>query len=149
MAWYILIVRPGFEQTINEQLILKQEELCIQESYVSSDLSGYIFIRSIEISSRHANNFLVFDGVIKFLGTKNSGPQKFTTSQINKLKIDNIIIKPSKSTNFKVGDFVIIKHGDLSDIDGEIIEIRKRIVRIKPSVFSKIVKTRIQDIEHI
>lgn len=149
MSWYILLVRQGFEQYIKEQLISKQKNLAFQEIFISEELSGYVFIRSTTILPQQANHFLVFEGTLKFLGTKKEGPQKFTTAQIRKLSVSNVELKQTKSSLFKTGDHVIIKQGDLSDIDGVIVEIRKRIVKIKPLYFDKVVKSRVQDIEHI
>ena len=149
MSWYILLVRQGFEQLIRDQLISKQKELACQEVHTSNELTGYIFIRSIEITLKHANSFLAFDGTIRFLGTKKEGPQRFTSSQIKKLNVADVDLKPIRQSSFKLGDHVMITRGDLSDIDGDIVEIRKRIVKIKPSYFQKIVKSRVQDIEHL
>jgi len=142
-CWYILLVKQGFEQTIRDQLIDKQKELGFNEVTISEDLSGYVFIRSIEI--KQVGNYLVFDGTLRFLGSKKEGPKKFSTSQINKLNVE-----PKKQyVEYKKGDHVIIKHGDLSDIDGIIVEIRKRVVKIRPAVLDKIVKVRVRDIEFI
>jgi len=149
LSWYILLVRQGFEQYIREQLVSKQKSLAFQEVFTSEELSGYIFIRSTTILPQQVSNFLVFEGVLKFLGTKKEGPQKFTTAQIKKLSVTDVELKQTKPSLFKTGDHVIIKQGDLSNIDGIIVEIRKRVVKIKPSYFDKIVKSRVQDIEHI
>lgn len=149
MSWYILLVRQGFEQYIKEQLISKQKNLAFQEVFTSEELSGYIFIRSTTISLQQVSHFLVFEGTLKFLGTKKEGPQKFTTAEIKKLSVTDVELKQTKPSLFKTGDHVIIKQGDLSNIDGIIVEIRKRVVKIKPSYFDKIVKSRVQDIEHI
>lgn len=142
-------MRQGFEQYIREQLISKQKNLAFQEVFTSEELSGYIFIRSTTILPQQVSHFLVFEGVLKFLGTKKEGPQKFTTAQIKKLSVSDVELKQTKPSLFKTGDHVIIKQGDLSNIDGIIVEIRKRVVKIKPSYFDKIVKSKIQDIEHI
>ncbi|MDD5650315.1 MAG: hypothetical protein PHF86_07865 [Candidatus Nanoarchaeia archaeon] len=145
MAWYILLVHQGFEQLIKEQLSSKQKELSFSEISISNELSGYVFIRSIEIDQQSAKSFLATEGTLKFLGP-NKHPQKFTTAQIKKLNVADVELKAQRQTEFKIGDHVIIKHGDLADIDGVIIELRKRIVKIRPSYFSKIVKARVQDI---
>lgn len=149
MSWYILLVRQGFEQYVKNQLISKQKELGFKEVFSSVGSTGYVFFRSTLVSSQQINLFLVFDGVLKFLGSKKDGPQKFTTSQIKKLNVVDVELKLTKTVKFKIGDHVIIKRGDLSDIDGIIIEIRKPIVRLKSSYFQRIVKSNIKDIKHI
>jgi transcription antitermination factor NusG len=149
-GWYILLVRQGFEETIKQSIDEMMQELAIEEILISEDLSGYVFVRSTEISHSSINCLLSLRGVLKFLGMKHvdgrKTPKKFSNFEIKKLKIQQP--KCSKEI-FKVGDCVIIKHGDLCDIEGSIVEIKKRIVKIKPSIFHKIVKVRIQDIEPI
>lgn len=151
MRWYILLVRQGFEHYICDKLLSKKEDLDFQEAYTTEDLSGYVFIRSTMISLQQSSHFLAFDGTIKFLGTNKNSIRNFTSSQIKKMNVSDVELKSVKTTKYKVGDHVIIKNGDLSDISGEIvkIEIRKGIVKIKPEYFQKIVKSRIQDIEHL
>lgn len=145
MAWYILLVQQGFEQFVKEQLNSRQKELFFNEIQTSEDYSGYVFVRSNELSQQQVKSFLVVEGALKFLGSKKN-PQKFTTLQIKKLNVSNTELKPKNTPIFKIGDHVIIKHGDLADIDGEIVELKKRIVKIRPTFFSKIVKARVQDI---
>lgn len=148
-SWYILLVRQGFEQTVRDQLITNQKHLDFCEVFISQELSGYVFIRSNEILQSHVNSFLVFNGVLKFLGTKKEGPQKFSTAQIKQLNTTDVPLKKKKNEDFKKGDHVVIKHGDLSNIDGVIVDIKKRVVKIQPVYFEKIVKARIQDIDFI
>jgi transcription antitermination factor NusG len=149
MSWYILIVRQGFEVFVRNQLISRQKELPLEEVVISQDLSGYVLIRSTEITSQNAGSFLIYDGVLKFLGTK-SQPQKFTNRQIKKISfsVSEEVVSPVKS-KFKLGDCVIVKQGDLADISGEIVELGRRIVKIKPAILRKIVKVRIRDIDFL
>jgi transcription antitermination factor NusG len=148
-GWYILLVRQGFENSIKEQLEHFSKELKIDEILVSDELTGYIFIRTIEISSERIAKIQNLDGFLRFLGTKKVEgfyiPQLFGSRAINKL---NKQPKPQEK-KFKLGDLVVIKQGDLSDIQGEIVEIKKRIVKIKPEFFHKIVRVKIQDIEFL
>jgi transcription antitermination factor NusG len=145
MAWYILLVNPGFEHTIKEQLLQKQKELSFQEVLISDEHLGYVFVRSIEINQQDIKGFLAIESTLRFLGTKKC-PEKFTTAQIKKLSVANVELKPTKQIQFKVGDHVVVKNGDLADIDGEIVELKKRVVKIKPVYFQKIIKVKIQDI---
>ena len=147
-GWYILLVRQGFEVSIKNRLLAKKEELNIDDVLVSDDLSSYIFINCVDINQNTYHSFLCFEGVIKFLGMKRvegkNVPQQFSTKDINKLSEQP---KPEQKTTFQLGDQVKIKQGDLADIEGELVEIGKRIVKIKPVIFQKIVRARIQDIE--
>jgi transcription antitermination factor NusG len=149
-SWYILIVQQGYEPTIKQKIEETNIDYPIEEVAITIDMPGYVFIRSAEMCQQSVRKFLSLDGSIKFLGSKKNNifiPEKFNNRDINKLSIhpETIIIKKS----FCVGDFIIIKRGDLADIQGQIIEIKKRIVKIKPTIFHKIVRTRIQDIEPI
>jgi len=139
-GWYILLVKQGYELQIKDQLVKKLNEFCIEEVLVSDQLSGYVFIRSIKTPFNYHSEL---DGALKFLGS-NRIPKKFCNKEIERLSLC-----PKKKTEFHVGDHVIVKKGDLSDIQGEIVKIGKRIVKIKPEFFEKIVRTRVQDIEFI
>lgn len=149
-GWYILLVKQGFETSIKESLDKSLEDLQIEEVLVSEDLSGYVFIRSIEILHESLHNFLNLNGALRFLGSKRIEGKvtlkRFCNSEINRLSI-----RPIKHVKGKyhIGDQVIIRHGDLADIEGKIVEIKKRIVKIKPIIFHKIVRARLQDIEFI
>lgn len=145
LGWYILLVRQGFEQLVREQLLLNKDLLDFKDVVIQSDLSCYVFIRTTEIKNQA--NYLV-DGTLKFLGSKKEGPKKFTTEQIRKLDISGVVLKKERP-NFKKGDHVIIKKGDLSDIDGVVIEVGKRILKIKPTYLQKIIKIKIQDVDYI
>ena len=151
--WIILLVKQGFEQYVYSQIVSKQKELSIDDVFISNDLTGYIFVRSIEMSSQNIGHLLSFEGSLKFLGEKNGSIKKFTNGQINNLNmhITSLNTCPSQKvlTSFKLGDKVVIKHGDSSDIEGIIVEIRKRVVKIKPSIFPKIVKARVKDISFV
>lgn len=138
-SWYILLVRQGFENTIKQQLVERKKDLQIEEITISEELSCYIFIRTCEVPN--SSFYLDIDGTLKFLGTKNV-PQKFSNADISKLSDE-----PEKKFVFQVGNQVIVKKGDLCDIQGEIISLGKRIVRIKPAIFHKIIKVNVQDIE--
>lgn len=144
--WYILLVRQGFESLVKEQLLSKQKYLKFKE-VMTNDLPGYIFVRTKEIKDR-VNDYLVFDGVLKFLGISKEGPQEFTTEQIRNLNVSNIELK-REQRSFSKGDHVIIKKGDLADIDGTVVEVRKRVLRIQPAIFHKIIKVRVQDVDYI
>ena len=143
--WYILLVKQGYEQFILNQLKEKEDDLMVDELKINKKLSGYIFIRSIEISKQQAVEFLSFEGVIKFLGMKKNGPKKFSNSQIKTLNKEEK--QESEIKFFKIGDYVIIKQGDLSGIEGYILEIKKRIVKIKSIFFQKVIKIKLRDIE--
>lgn len=144
-GWFILLVRQGFEVVVKEQLSTKTKELHIEEVLISNELPGYVFIRSIEIPHNLIYEFTNLDGVFKFLGVKKNQPQKFCNSEINKLRIPQ---KKQKCV-FQIGDHVIIKQGDLADIQGDIIELGKRVVKIKSTMFKKIVRSKIQDIDFL
>jgi transcription antitermination factor NusG len=147
-GWYILLVRQGFELNIQQQFNSMMKELCIDEVLISPNLSGYVFVRSIEIPHHLLSTFLNFDGVLRFLGLKKiegkNIPKRFSNSEISKLSL-----QPKKQVNvkFRIGDKVIIRHGDLVDIQGEIIELGKRTAKIKSTMFQKVVRTKVQDIE--
>jgi transcription antitermination factor NusG len=149
-GWYILLTKQGFESSIKDSVCDCMKELCIEEVLISEEFSGYVFIRSIEISQQCVRFLLSVDGVLKFLGKKYVNgkilPQRFKNYEINKLKLQT---KKRTNETFQIGDQVIIKQGDLADIEGQIIEIKKRIVKIKPTIFHKIVRAKIQDIELI
>lgn len=152
-SWAILLVKQGFEQYVYNQIVSKQTELFVDDVFVSNDLTGYIFIRSIEMSSQSICQLLTLEGSLKFLGEKNGSIKKFTNGQINNLNMQITSLSTHQSnktlTSFKLGDKVVIKHGDLSDIEGVIVEISKRVVKIKPSIFPKIIKARVKDISFI
>jgi transcription antitermination factor NusG len=140
------LVRQGFESLVKEQLLSKQKYLKFKE-VMTNDLPGYVFVRTKEIKDQ-VNDYLVFDGVLKFLGISREGPQEFTTEQIRNLNVSNIELK-REHRSFKKGDHVIIKKGDLADIDGTVVEVRKRVLRIQPAIFHKIIKVRVQDVDYI
>jgi transcription antitermination factor NusG len=150
LGWYILLAKQGFENSIKEDIHICKEEFSIEDILVSEELSGYVFIRSIEISNDCLHFLLSINGVVKFLGKKHENGktllQKFSNSEIDKLRL-----QPKKNMRevFQIGDQIIIKRGDLADIEGRIIEIKKRIVKIQPTIFHKVVRARIQDIEFI
>lgn len=139
-GWYILLVKQGFELQIKDQLVKKIKEFCIEEVLTSEEFTGYVFIRSINPPS---NYHLELEGTLKFLGTKKC-PQRFCNSEINRLSLI-----PNKKVEFHIGDHVIVKKGDLENIEGQIVKLGKRIVKIKPMFFQKIVKTRVQDIDFL
>jgi len=155
LDWYILLVHQGFEETIKEQLLQNQKKLEFKEVYTTEELPGYVFIRSKEIVKRNVSNYLIFDGVLKFLGVQKQGLQKFTTSQIKNLNISEIELKKI-SPLFKKGDHVVIKKGDLADIDGTIVEISKgkKILKLKPVFFQNflkniIIRVKVQDVDFV
>lgn len=139
-GWYVLLVKQGYELQIKDQLVKKLKELCIEEVLVSDEFSGYVFIRSIKAPF---NYHLELDGALKFLSSSHQ-PKKFCNKEIERLSLC-----PKKKIDFHIGDHVIVKKGDLADIQGQIVKIGKRIVKIKPEFFEKIVRTRVQDIEFI
>lgn len=147
--WCILLVRQGYENFVYKQINSNKKTLKFIEITLLNDAYGYVFIRTSENSLIWSKKFLQFEGVIKFIGSKKSGPQKFTQEDIKKLDTSEVELKPQKKSNFKKGDYVIIKQGDLSDIEGEIIEIANKNVKIKPLFFPRIVQTTISDIEMI
>ena len=148
LTWYVLLVRQGYEQTVKNQINQKKTELNIKEVITSNELTGYILIHSYEITKSQSDCLLVFDGVLKFIGTKKYGPKKFSTVQIKKLSLENTDLNKEKSV-FKKGDFIIIEKGDFSDISGEIVDIRKKIVRIKPEFLDRIIQVNIKDIRYL
>lgn len=148
--WYILIVQQGYELTIKQKIEETSIEYPVEEVEVTVDMPGYVFIRSVYMCQQSVRKFLSLDGSIKFLGLKKNNvfiPKKFSNREISKLSVHQQTVTVKKV--FCVGDYIIIKRGDLADIQGQIIEIKKRIVKIKPTIFHKIVRTRIQDIESI
>jgi len=138
-GWYILLVKPGYENNIRSLLLSKRITLSIRSVVVSN---GYIFIRSSKIN---ASNFLCYEGALKFLGVTKEGPRQYTDKEIQ-----NINREPKKQVKcFKIGDHVIVKKGDLSDIEGDIISISKKIVRIKSLLFEKLIRTNVCDIDFL
>jgi transcription antitermination factor NusG len=149
--WCILLVRTGFEQIIKDQFLSKKDEYQIEDIACSNEFPGYLFIKSEIVDS----SFLEIENTIKLLGRtrcvvngkKVVRAQRFSNSEINKLSL--IRIETKRHINIEIGDNVIVRKGDLADISGKVIEIKKRIVKIKPDLFHKIIKVRVQDVEII
>jgi transcription antitermination factor NusG len=154
LNWYILLVRTGFEQQIKEQLVLRKLEFKIDEVALSCEFPGYIFIKS-KFKDNNTYNFLEIENTIKLLGKKTCivngkrmiQPEMFSSEQIEKLSL--VKDQQTKKIAITVGDNVIVKKGDLVDIQGRVVEIKKRIIKIQPDLFQKIIKVSIQDVECI
>jgi len=139
------LIKQGYEKYIKNKLS-NFKQLDIEEILLLEDFPGYIFIRSIKISECLQKEILLFEGTLKFLGKRNNEIKEFSGSEIS------CFFKKEKAKEvpkFKIGDYVVIKNGDLSDIDGVIIEIKSSFVKIKPEFFHKTIKVKLQDIQHI
>ena len=159
LGWYVLVVRSGFEETILKELLSKKIDFGINEIMFSVSFSGYLFIQ-MEVEPSSFSGILETENVIKFLGEKKeyiegrkvSLPKQITYKEALKLKEvkDENLNIDTKEVQFKIGDFVVVKQGDLTDVQGKIVDIKKRFVRIKPEMFTnKVVKVRLQDIGYI
>jgi transcription antitermination factor NusG len=159
-AWYILTVVPGYEDFVRKEIICNKH-LVSKNIVTSKFFSGYVFLK-IELNKCNLSDFFDIDGTVDFLGKKNifvKGKKITIPEEISKRKISKMLgivedcyeqkIKPN-CIKFEIGDEVIINSGDLSGIQGIIVDLKKRIVRIKPNIFLnnlKLIKVKTKDIE--
>jgi len=159
-AWYTLIITPGYEQYVKKQLNEKKE-LKVSSIEISKSFVGYVFVK-IDLKLENLSKFFEIEGTLNFLGKKCAvvnGKKVVVPEEISRRQITRImntaekteVIEEEKEECFRIGDCVCIKQGDFANIQGKIIELKKRTVRIRPDFFlnSKLIKVNIKDIESI
>lgn len=172
-CWYALVVYMGQEGDIKQRLMkelnIKSEDIIIPENLVEDeDLNeetknlykyylGYMFVKT-ELTLDIYHTIVETVNVFRFLGTLISAGQHsiYIPSKVKQFEIDNVKKllsgkKSGRSSKFKVHDSVCIKKGDLSDIQGKIIEVGKAHVKVLPNndFFTKIIIVPIDNICHV
>lgn len=144
--WYILLVQTGYENFVLQQLKANKSCLKFEQLQTIPEYSGYVLVKSSEVPN--IKQFLVFDGIINFLGVKKNIPQVFTNKQIELLKNSEEQTKKNK-IKFKIDELVEVKRGIFSGIEGRILEINKDKVKIMPAFLKKPINVNFKDIEYL
>jgi len=171
--WYVMQVRAGRELEIKKKLVgeendYKIKDLIIPEAIeVEHDLVddddknrykmflGYIFIKICLDYSKYTD-ILSIEDIYRFLGSlyKKEKNLIYIPSFVPEREVKNVKkylnyqTKISKKNLFKIGDTVIIKDGDLANLEGVIIEIKNDNAKINPRLFQKPVRVSINKLIH-
>jgi transcription antitermination factor NusG len=159
LKWYTLCVCSGFEKYVQRKIV--SNKLVDSKSILLSEsMPGYLFLK-FELTPDLLANFLDVEGTVKFLGKKTISlkkreiiiPEAITKKQILKIfNVENELAEDNEQYDYKINDEIYIKNGDLSGIQGTIVELKKHFVRIKPKNFvnnERLIKVSLKDINYI
>ena len=153
--WYVMAVRMGKEPYVKQKILSNNDEFevkdfltpeppAVKTNFIFLDedinerykwLLGYLFIK-IKLDYTRYYKILSIDNVYRFLFFSGSStPANVNEDQIDSLR-DYLTGKNSnkKKSMFNLGQEVVIKSGDLADIQGKILQLTKTHVTILPSI---------------
>lgn len=172
-AWFALVVRPGRETDIKNNINgINEDELQVVDMVIPEPLEGrrkkeeeanrykyflgYVFIK-INLTAKKINTFLKMEYVYRFLENvarenKNiTSPAMIPDKQMQNLKmyLDGSGMITNKHSEFKIGDDVEIVSGDLHGIRGKIMSLSNTYAGLLAKKgFNQIIKVPVGRIAH-